>query len=88
VAYVRFASVYRDFKDLPDFVRALESLMPGAPPLVPRAAARQAPVLAPPAEPAASGPAAPPILQPFKSTALFPDVDADRPAPPKRRKSR
>jgi len=27
VAYVRFASVYRDFKDLPDFVRALESLM-------------------------------------------------------------
>jgi transcriptional repressor NrdR len=33
VAYVRFASVYRDFKDLPDFVRALESLMPasGAP---------------------------------------------------------
>ena len=27
VAYVRFASVYRDFKDLPDFVSALESLM-------------------------------------------------------------
>ena len=27
VAYVRFASVYRDFKDLPDFVRALEGLM-------------------------------------------------------------
>ena len=26
VAYVRFASVYRDFKDLPDFVRALEAL--------------------------------------------------------------
>jgi len=28
VAYVRFASVYRDFKDLPDFVKALEGLMP------------------------------------------------------------
>jgi transcriptional repressor NrdR len=27
VAYVRFASVYREFKDLPDFVRALEGLM-------------------------------------------------------------
>lgn len=26
VAYVRFASVYRDFKDLPDFVKALETL--------------------------------------------------------------
>ena len=29
VAYVRFASVYRDFKDLPDFVKALEGLMGG-----------------------------------------------------------
>jgi transcriptional repressor NrdR len=27
VAYVRFASVYREFKDLPDFVKALEHLM-------------------------------------------------------------
>jgi len=27
VAYVRFASVYREFKDLPDFVKALEGLM-------------------------------------------------------------
>ncbi|MBL0211154.1 MAG: transcriptional repressor NrdR [Holophagaceae bacterium] len=27
VAYVRFASVYRDFKDLPDFVRALEEAL-------------------------------------------------------------
>ena len=27
VAYVRFASVDRDFKDLPDFVKALEGLM-------------------------------------------------------------
>jgi transcriptional repressor NrdR len=29
VAYVRFASVYRDFKDLPDFIQTLEGLMPG-----------------------------------------------------------
>jgi len=43
VAYVRFASVYRDFKDLPDFVSALETLMkkegranaPPSPPLPP-----------------------------------------------------
>lgn len=27
VAYVRFASVYREFKDLPDFVKALETLV-------------------------------------------------------------
>ena len=36
VAYVRFASVYRDFKDLPDFVKALEEVLihreGGAPP--------------------------------------------------------
>jgi transcriptional repressor NrdR len=42
VAYVRFASVYRDFKDLPDFVKALEGLM-GAP------APLQTPRPAPPA---------------------------------------
>lgn len=29
VAYVRFASIYRDFKDLPDFVKALEGLARG-----------------------------------------------------------
>ncbi|HWQ08561.1 MAG TPA: transcriptional regulator NrdR, partial [Holophaga sp.] len=34
VAYVRFASVYRDFKDLPDFVKALEGLMGGVAPAV------------------------------------------------------
>ena len=38
VAYVRFASVYRDFKDLPDFVRALEALAKGAPAPPPRTA--------------------------------------------------
>jgi hypothetical protein len=42
VAYVRFASVYRDFKDLPDFVKALEGLMPGSPPPVPRITPREA----------------------------------------------
>ena len=41
VAYVRFASVYRDFKDLPDFVKALEEVLihreGGAPlPIAPR----------------------------------------------------
>ena len=50
VAYVRFASVYRDFKDLPDFVRALEGLMPPpagspgsrpAPPAPPRSPPRR-----------------------------------------------
>lgn len=62
VAYVRFASVYRDFKDLPDFVKALEGLMhkeaaqgwapaqAPAPPAAPRAEAApaQAPSLFPP----------------------------------------
>ena len=43
VAYVRFASVYRDFKDLPDFVKALEEVLihrEGGPP--PSAAPRAA----------------------------------------------
>jgi transcriptional repressor NrdR len=29
VAYVRFASVYREFKDVDDFIRELKSLIPG-----------------------------------------------------------
>ena len=95
VAYVRFASVYRDFKDLPDFVKALEGLMPAAAP-VPRLTPRPAP---PPKEqPPAAEPQAPaaPDSQPphssnplpFKSTPLFPGVTPERPGPPKRRKSR
>ncbi|HJW08513.1 MAG TPA: transcriptional regulator NrdR [Holophagaceae bacterium] len=45
VAYVRFASVYRDFKDLPDFVRALEDVVmhrerTEAPPPAPKPAKR------------------------------------------------
>lgn len=104
VAYVRFASVYRDFKDLPDFVKALEGLMPSPSPLPPRMVLRQPapsqnPAPAPDAPPAAVEPPAlrrppqpsapqPPVAQPFKSTPLFPGVDPERPGPPKRRKSR
>jgi transcriptional repressor NrdR len=80
VAYVRFASVYRDFKDLPDFVKALEGLMP-QPPRLPRPSLEPAPE-APPPPPHLSSP------QPFKSTPLFPGVTPDQPGPPKRRKSR
>jgi len=95
VAYVRFASVYRDFKDLPDFVKALEGLMPAAAP-VPRLTPRLAPP-AKPAPPVPDPPAAtvpeppePPHVHtlPFKSTPLFPGVAPERPGPPKRRKSR
>lgn len=60
VAYVRFASVYREFKDLPDFVKALEGLMLKegrrlpAPPAEPRAAASGQPTpLFPGVEPSA-----------------------------------
>ena len=98
VAYVRFASVYRDFKDLPDFVKALEGLMPNAATPVTRLTLRQ-PRPAPepsPAPPPRDPPALPPELpepmvadaQPFKSAPLFPGLDPDRPGPPKRRKSR
>ena len=80
VAYIRFASVYRDFKDLPDFVKALEGLMPGSAP-VPRLGPRLVP---PP--PAPEAPPSSPL--PFKSTPLFPGVTPERPGPPKRRKSR
>jgi len=94
VAYVRFASVYRDFKDLPDFVMALEGLMPNSALALPRLAPRQ-PVPAAPEAPAppAPRPPSPPVPlppdpQPFKSTPLFPGLASERPGPPKRRKSR
>ena len=85
VAYVRFASVYRDFKDLPDFVKALEGLMPAA--SAPAARLTPRPVPPPPEAPERpvphlSGP------QPFKSTPLFPGVTPEQPGPPKRRKTR
>ena len=92
VAYVRFASVYRDFKDLPDFVRALEGLMPNSAPSLRRLGPRQPEPAAPPEPPAPKPPPAPvplpPDPQPFKSTPLFPGLAAERPGPPKRRKSR
>jgi transcriptional repressor NrdR len=93
VAYVRFASVYRDFKDLPDFVKALEGLMPAAAvPPAPRLARPEPPVLrAPPPEaPPPQVRPAPPVSEPlpFKSTPLFPGLAPERPGPPKRRKSR
>lgn len=101
VAYVRFASVYRDFKDLPDFVKALEGLMPSSPPPVPRLAPRPPrpdpapepvrrtspePRPDPRPEPVRQPPPSDPL--PFKSTPLFPGVDPERPGPAKRRKSR
>jgi transcriptional repressor NrdR len=90
VAYVRFASVYRDFKDLPDFVKALEALMPGSPQPLSRPALRPAPPVeeAPPVAPALRQPPPSAAPQPFKSTPLFPGVETDRPEPPKRRRSR
>jgi len=94
VAYVRFASVYRDFKDLPDFVKALEGLMPNSALALPRLTPRQ-PVPAAPEAPAPPAPRPPspavplpPDPQPFKSTPLFPGLASERPGPPKRRKSR
>ncbi len=90
VAYVRFASVYRDFKDLPDFVKALEGLMvpPAAAPARPAPPSRPAPPARAPAPPAPSEP--PPAADglPFESTPLFPGVEPERPGHPKRRKPR
>lgn len=64
VAYVRFASVYREFKDLPDFVRALEGLM------LKEARAQ---------DPARPRPQAPATLPPGLPTPLFPGVEAGVP---------
>jgi len=72
VAYVRFASVYRQFKDLPDFVKALEGLMTGAKPPVEKLAA-----LTRRSEPA-------PISSVASSTPLFPEIGAMAPKPKKR----
>jgi len=72
VAYVRFASVYRDFKDLPDFVKALEGLMPAQPHAAPPRPALQDP---------------PPAVPP-RATPLFPDVSPSLRSSSKRRKGR
>jgi len=103
VAYVRFASVYRDFKDLPDFVKALEGLMGSSPALSPSTPPRPAPPPPPKVEPPKAdppkveppkvmltkpAPPAPVDSLPFKSTPLFEGVAPERPGPAKRRKSR
>ena len=94
VAYVRFASVYRDFKDLPDFVKALEGLMvpvQAAPVQATRGQAAPTPaaqVPRPPA-PASKAPAAaekPQGASPAMPTPLFPGVDPDSPRAARRRK--
>jgi len=90
VAYVRFASVYRDFKDLPDFVKALEGLMPAPAAPVSRLTRPTGPAVEPPAPPPPQFRQDPllSVPQPFKSTPLFPGVTPEQPGPPKRRKSR
>ena len=99
VAYVRFASVYRDFKDLPDFVKALEGLMVPVQAAPGQAAPGQAtPVQAAPvpaaqvprpSAPASKAPAAaekPQGASPVMPTPLFPGVDPDSPRAARRRK--
>ncbi|BDU78879.1 transcriptional regulator NrdR [Mesoterricola sediminis] len=96
VAYVRFASVYREFKDLPDFVRALEGLMgsAGAQPAPPPPPAPRTPKTAPPAAPAPPPlvkrqPAPPKTTEgPSFATPLFEGVEPEDPGVPRRRKSR
>lgn len=73
VAYVRFASVYREFRDLHDFVRHLEGLVGQGVP-APRRTAPPARLAEPPAGPAAPAP-----------TPLFPGLAPAR-LSPKRRK--
>jgi transcriptional repressor NrdR len=81
VAYVRFASVYRDFKDLPDFVRAFEGLVHKeaasgrAAPTAPITNLNPSPVTAPKAAPAK------PLVP-----ALFPGETVDIPPKKGRRK--
>jgi len=80
VAYVRCASIYRDFKDLPDFVKALEGMMAGQgqPPTQPAPAVLRTPAdLQPTPSQAASGP-----------TPLFPGLAPAHLGPAKRRKGR
>jgi transcriptional repressor NrdR len=95
VAYVRFASVYRDFKDLPDFIKALEGMMVAGQPVQalippPAPAPPPPPLPPPPARPKAvpRAPAPAPDGLPFATTPLFPGVETEVPSPPKRRKSR
>lgn len=85
VAYVRFASVYREFRDLSDFVKHLEGLVNG-----PGLGAVR-PV--PPAAPESRKVPRPPLPEPTEvpepaPTPLFPGLAPARLGPPKRRKGR
>ncbi len=78
VAYVRFASIYKEFKDLPDFVQALESLMVQSG----LRSGRRASLVPPePVETSVPMPSA-------SATPLFPGLAPSRVGPAKRRKSR
>ena len=81
VAYVRFASIYRDFKDLPDFVKALEGMMAGqghSPSVTPSTPLRTPMDVQPsPSPQTAPGP-----------TPLFPGLGSSHLGPAKRRKGR
>lgn len=83
VAYVRFASIYRDFKDLPDFVKALEVLMKGQ-----NLATTVAPMPPPPPLTKTSFAQNQTTSPPLSPTPLFPGVAPARLGPAKRRKGR
>jgi len=83
VAYVRFASIYRDFKDLPDFVKALEVLMKGQ-----SLTTSAAPIPPPPPLTKTSFTQHPTTPPPLSPTPLFPGVAPVRLGPAKRRKGR
>lgn len=83
VAYVRFASVYREFRDLADFVKHLEDLVTGPSPSL--ANVRPAEPKATPARPAPAPTPDPPSPGP---TPLFPGLAPARLGPAKRRKGR
>jgi transcriptional repressor NrdR len=93
VAYVRFASVYRDFKDLPDFVKALESLMTSPGPTALHASPAYMPsverdVVPETNKPIQQKPAGPSESTVPRTTPLFPDVGSMPLASSKRRKGK
>lgn len=71
VAYVRFASVYREFKDLSDFVKALEGMMASAQGGAETRSARRITET--------------PLPSVGSTTPLFPDLGATPPKPKKHR---
>lgn len=83
VAYVRFASVYREFRDLADFVKHLEDLVTGSSPSLGNARPAEAKPI--PVRPA---PALTPDSPAPGPTPLFPGLAPARLGPAKRRKGR